>query len=584
MSESSGVLTNSDNSMQQTTSEDERLDMATQTGTSLQNTAYQQDECSVDSGTDMSNNTPLVASSAMFNSPTTLCSLSTPPSSKNTSPSGSVLDVSIGHTTPVHIHPSHQEVGEQRLTTPMDQSRRSSINHQTANSFAVIDDSSTCGRNTPPILLNPRTTPTYKEKGNTDAGKYDKKDSPEVDDSAHESTEQKSETPNRTATEKFTMSKPPWDLLETLQPFTTNICRQCLGSCSGSSGKKNTDWESQMSPAQLLNHYLLFGQNLQQGKLNSIPLTSQEGTEWTHFGGSPPKDEMKLLRKEQLLLQSELLFERHKCDLHATRNRRLVGKVFQANAVREELSAVKDQLNILQKEISSLEQSYKEKEKENRQLKERMESWNSQQVETLSNLSKTNERLTTEKHELEDEVKHFRSENEKLEEELKETKAKIFQLEKDLLFLRSLEKENTALKSQADMQARNLLIMGEREEQLQDLIHILRTTVEKSPQVEAKLHMYQKELEDARALVNEQKSNLIFFRSNVSDLENTLVQKEHQIKDLKKATDRITKIWKDKLDAVESKYQTIKRANQRLESEVMSLHSKLDARKRDRDR
>ena len=49
---------------------------------------------------------------------------------------------------------------------------------------------------------------------------------------------------------------------------------------------------------------------------------------------------MKLLRKEQLLLQSELLFERHKCDLHATRNRRLVGKVFQANAVREELSAV----------------------------------------------------------------------------------------------------------------------------------------------------------------------------------------------------------------------------------------------------
>ncbi len=56
--------------------------------------------------------------------------------------------------------------------------------------------------------------------------------------------------------------------------------------------------------------------------------------------GSPPKDEMKLLRKELLLLHSELLFERHKCDLHATRNRRLVGKVFQANAVREELSAV----------------------------------------------------------------------------------------------------------------------------------------------------------------------------------------------------------------------------------------------------
>ena len=60
--------------------------------------------------------------------------------------------------------------------------------------------------------------------------------------------------------------------------------------------------------------------------------------------GSAPKDEVKLLRKELLLLHSELLFERHKCDLHATRNRRLVGKVFQANAVREEISAL---VNIL---------------------------------------------------------------------------------------------------------------------------------------------------------------------------------------------------------------------------------------------
>ena len=587
MSESSGILTSSDNSMQQMTSEDERLDMATQTGTSLQNTICHH-ECSVDSGTGMSHNTPLVASSAMLNSPTMLCSLSTPPSSKSTSPSGSVLDVSIGHTTPVQFNNHHhQDVGDSRSAslTPLDQSRRSSFNHHTANSFAVIDDSSSCGRNTPPILLNHRTTPPYKEKVSTsvETKKYDKKDYLEADDSTH-STEQRSDTPIRTPTEKITLSKPPWDLLETLQPFTTNICKQCLGNLTGGSSKKNTDLESQLSPAQLLDHYLLFGECLQQGKLKSIPLTSQDGTEWTHFGGSAPKDEVKLLRKELLLLHSELLFERHKCDLHATRNRRLVGKVFQANAVREEISALKDQLNSHQKEISSLEQSCREKVKENRQLKDRMESWNSQQAETISNLSKTNERLAREKLQLEAEVKHFLSDNEKLQEDLKQSKAKIFHLENDLSFLRSLEKENTVLKSQADMQARNLLIMGEREEQLQDLIRVLRTTVERSPQVEAKLHIYQKELEDARALVNEQKAELMFFRSNVSEVDNSLVKKEHEIRDLKKSIESLKKIWKDKLDAVESKCQTIKRANQRLESEVMSLHSKLDARQKDRDR
>jgi hypothetical protein len=293
MSVSSGVLTNSDNSMQQTASEDERLDMATQTGTSLQNATYPQDECSVDSGTEMYNNTPLVASSAMLNSPTTLCSLSTPPSSKNTSPSGSVLDVSIGHTTPVQFTPHHQEGGDSRSAsiTPLDQSRRSSLIHHTANSFAVIDDSSSCGRNTPPILLNHRTTPTFKEKTNTstEARKYEKKDNLETSDPTHDTTEQRPGTPIRTPTEKVTMSKPPWDLLETLQPFTTNICRQCLGDLTGGSGKKSTDLESQLSPAQLLDHYLLFGQFLQQGKLKRCvvgrgPLRSGCGG-----GGGPPE-------------------------------------------------------------------------------------------------------------------------------------------------------------------------------------------------------------------------------------------------------------------------------------------------------
>ena len=59
---------------------------------------------------------------------------------------------------------------------------------------------------------------------------------------------------------------------------------------------------------------------------------------------------MKLLRKELLLLQSQLLFERHKCELHATRNRRLVGKVFQANAIREELVALVNIRSVLCKQ------------------------------------------------------------------------------------------------------------------------------------------------------------------------------------------------------------------------------------------
>ena len=39
------------------------------------------------------------------------------------------------------------------------------------------------------------------------------------------------------------------------------------------------------------------------------------------------------------LLHNQLLFERHKCDLHAIRNRRLIGKTFKAVQHQEELQA-----------------------------------------------------------------------------------------------------------------------------------------------------------------------------------------------------------------------------------------------------
>ena len=55
--------------------------------------------------------------------------------------------------------------------------------------------------------------------------------------------------------------------------------------------------------------------------------------------GEPPVDEVEILRGQVKLLHDQLLFERHKCDLHAIRNRRLIGKTFKAVQYQEELQA-----------------------------------------------------------------------------------------------------------------------------------------------------------------------------------------------------------------------------------------------------
>ncbi|WP_395241711.1 hypothetical protein, partial [Salmonella sp. s51933] len=131
-------------------------------------------------------------------------------------------------------------------------------------------------------------------------------------------------------------------------------------------------------------------------------------------------------------------------------------------------------------------------------------------------------------------LKQFRSENEKLQAELKEAKARISQLENEMFHLKSLESENSFLKSQGDMQAKSLVIMGEREEQLKDAILLFRTKVKKSPEDETQLQIYRKELQAMQEVVNDQNSELTFVKCQISELEGSIIQKEHQTRDLKK--------------------------------------------------
>ena len=58
------------------------------------------------------------------------------------------------------------------------------------------------------------------------------------------------------------------------------------------------------------------------------------------FVGVPPADEVNILRGQTLLLHNQLLFERHKRELHAQRNRRLLSRVVKTTALEEQAAAM----------------------------------------------------------------------------------------------------------------------------------------------------------------------------------------------------------------------------------------------------
>lgn len=71
-----------------------------------------------------------------------------------------------------------------------------------------------------------------------------------------------------------------------------------------------------------------------------MALTSKIDTNWTHFGGVAPAEELDILRGQLFQLHNQLLFERHRRDLHGQRNRRLLRRAIQSVAMEENVNAM----------------------------------------------------------------------------------------------------------------------------------------------------------------------------------------------------------------------------------------------------
>ena len=68
-------------------------------------------------------------------------------------------------------------------------------------------------------------------------------------------------------------------------------------------------------------------------------------------------DEIKILKTRLQLAKNQTIFERQKRQLHARRNRHLLGRVVKALALEESNCAMKDQLSLQEEEMTKLRNS-----------------------------------------------------------------------------------------------------------------------------------------------------------------------------------------------------------------------------------
>ncbi|KAJ9597282.1 hypothetical protein L9F63_011853, partial [Diploptera punctata] len=290
--------------------------------------------------------------------------------------------------------------------------------------------------------------------------------------------------------------------------------------------------------------------------------------------------ELKTVKDQLTLLNIQLQFERHRREAHAERNRRLLGKSKTNRALEEHNSALRDQLSLLQKDIENLHNE-REKKKKEVQIKEQ------QMQETIDYYQ--NQYIILQK-----EVKELRNKNELQLQEQNEEKertaniSKKFQKVESMLFEVGNEMKQAVAQASAGERLRRdieqlqkeLILMGEFQQKFRDRFAHLPLLRRHEEEMAYLQESYSSDIKGLNELLESRTSALEAAKARISDLESVVTRRDMIIADQKRVLKQVKEEYQQKLEAVESKYQTQRSITQKMENHILELHHRLELAER----
>ncbi|XP_010008866.1 PREDICTED: hamartin isoform X1 [Nestor notabilis] len=338
-------------------------------------------------------------------------------------------------------------------------------------------------------------------------------------------------------------------------------------------GTQDDDCMSSTSPVEVLDRLIQQGADAHTKELNKLSLPSKSA-DWTHFGGSPPSDEIHTLRNQLLLLHNQLLYERFKRQQHALRNRRLLRKVIKATALEEHNAAMKDQLKLQEKEIQALKLSLQKEQARYHQFQEEHENIVSQLHSQIRQLQHDREEFYNQSQELQTKLEDCRNMIADLRLELKKANNKVCHTELLLSQVSQKLSNSESVQQQMEFLNRQLLVLGEVNElYLEQLQH---KHTDSTKEVEMLHAAFRKELEKAKLCVQQQSQRLDASQKRIAELESQLAKKDHLFLEQKKYLEDVKIQARGQLQAVESRYKAQKRITQAFELEILDLFGRLE--------
>uniref|UniRef100_A0A3P8ZU77 TSC complex subunit 1a n=1 Tax=Esox lucius TaxID=8010 RepID=A0A3P8ZU77_ESOLU len=285
-----------------------------------------------------------------------------------------------------------------------------------------------------------------------------------------------------------------------------------VGERDDSRGQEDGNEAAHISPLDILDRLIQHGNETYDKVLKRLPMPNKS-VDWTHFGGATPLDELHTLRSQLLLLHNQVLYERYKREQHAIRNRRLLRRIINATAMKEQNNSMKAQLKMQDVEIQSLQASLLQEQQRCHRLKEDADAETACLRSQIQQLQRDHDQYLA------------KAVCVNLATDYKPFPCRLFAPPQELQMLQSST--------------------GKEQERLHQSMR-------------------------------QQSQGLEAAQQRIGDLEAQLAKKEHLILELKKFLEDVKSQAKSQLQASECRYLALRRITQALQTEMLQLYSQLD--------
>ncbi|KAK5642961.1 hypothetical protein RI129_009128 [Pyrocoelia pectoralis] len=268
------------------------------------------------------------------------------------------------------------------------------------------------------------------------------------------------------------------------------------------------------------------------------------------------RDPIKSTRDQLSLLHQQLLFERHRREIHALKNRRLLADAKNTKALEEHNSALRDQVQLQQKAIDNLkEQLENSKTGLHCKLRQGLESAHIWENKYIS-LQEENEILKQQIENVQTISENLKSNASGLNKLWQQSQSSLLDAEAEVKIAKEQAWAGENIKAELESVSKQLLLSGEMQHRYQEKLAQLPMLQRYEQELLRSTDTYTNEIKNLQQSLETKTTQFEAARTRISELEQLLCHYDESTTRQKRLLSEVAEEYEEKLKALESKYQT----------------------------